>query len=153
MKLWKRGPKRNCHSIWYSVSQRHLRLKMSLSVILEDRISFPFFPWEVETIFNDSWQIRIRSQSHSEWWSCFIFVPALPSDPYYDQPYFCYFSRSSLGVYSIFRSENDIYSPSSPSEIIFFPLSRYVIFWLLSWPFCLNSSLFCIYFTILFPFF
>jgi hypothetical protein len=47
---------------------------------------------------------------------------------------------------SIFRSENDIYSPLL-LKMIFFPLSRHVIFKLPSWPFCLNSSLFCNYFT------
>ncbi len=35
----------------------------------------------------------------------------------------------------------------------FFPLSRHVVFRLLSWPFFLNSSLFCICFTLLLPLF
>ncbi len=35
----------------------------------------------------------------------------------------------------------------------FFPLSRHVVFRLPSWPFCLNSSLFCNYFTLLLPLF
>ncbi len=39
-------------------------------------------------------------------------------------------------------SENDI-----------FPLSRHFVFWFPLWPFCLNSSLFCSYFTFLLPLF
>ncbi len=37
-------------------------------------------------------------------------------------------------------------------KMIFFPLSWYIVFQFLSLPFCLNSSLFCIYFTLYFPF-
>ncbi len=51
---------------------------------------------------------------------------------------------------SIFRSENDIYPPPL-LKIIFFLLSLHVIFRLPSWPFCLNSTLFCNYFTLLLP--
>ncbi len=40
-------------------------------------------------------------------------------------------------------------SPPPLLKIIFFPLSGHVIFRLPSRPFCLNSSLFCIYFTLL----
>ncbi len=53
---------------------------------------------------------------------------------------------------SIFRSENDIYSPPL-MKMIFFPLLGHVVFRLPSWPFCLNSSLFCNYFTLLVPLF
>jgi hypothetical protein len=35
--------------------------------------------------------------------------------------------------------------PSEKKKMIFFPLSRHVVFRLPSWPFCLNSSLFCIF--------
>ncbi len=52
---------------------------------------------------------------------------------------------------SIFWSENDIYSPPPCWKIIFFPLSRHVVFWLVSWPFCLIYSLFCIYLSFHFP--
>ncbi len=52
---------------------------------------------------------------------------------------------------SIFRSENDIYPPPSENDI--FPLSWHVVFRLPSWPFRLNSSLFCNYFTLLLPLF
>ncbi len=38
-------------------------------------------------------------------------------------------------------------------KMIFFPLSQYVIFQPPSWPFCLNSSLYCNYFTLLLPLF
>ncbi len=33
--------------------------------------------------------------------------------------------------------------------MIFFPVSRHIVFRLQSWPFCLNSFLFCNYFTLL----
>ncbi len=42
---------------------------------------------------------------------------------------------------------------SPPSENYIFPLSRHVGFRLLSWPFCLNSTLICIYFPLLLPLF
>jgi hypothetical protein len=45
-------------------------------------------------------------------------------------------------VYSMFWSENDIFSPLVTH-----------LFQLLSSPFCLNSCLFCIYFTLLLPIF
>jgi hypothetical protein len=54
---------------------------------------------------------------------------------------------------SIFRFENDIYSPSPSWKWYFFPLSRFVVYRLPLWLFCLNSSLFCIYFTLLLPLF
>ncbi len=37
--------------------------------------------------------------------------------------------------------------------MIFFPLSQHVVFRLPFWPFCLNSSIFCIYLTLLLPLF
>ncbi len=41
-----------------------------------------------------------------------------------------------------------IFIPLPPClKMIFFPLSRHIVFRLPSWPFCLNSSLFCNYFT------
>ncbi len=54
---------------------------------------------------------------------------------------------------SIFRSENDIYSPPPSENDIFSPLATHCFFLLPSWPFCLNSSLFCNYFTRLLPLF
>jgi hypothetical protein len=55
------------------------------------------------------------------------------------------------GVY-IFRSENYIYSPPPLLKMFFFfPLSQHIVLRLPSWPFCLNSSLFCNHFTLLFP--
>ncbi len=44
-------------------------------------------------------------------------------------------------------------SPPPLRKMIFFPLSPHVVFWLPSWPFCLNSSLFWNYFTLLLPLF
>jgi hypothetical protein len=41
--------------------------------------------------------------------------------------------------------------PAPLSKNYIFPLLRYIIFVLLLSPFCLNSSLFCIYFTLLLP--
>jgi hypothetical protein len=38
-------------------------------------------------------------------------------------------------------------------KMLFVPLSKHVIFRLPSWPFCLNSSLCCIYFILLLPIF
>ncbi len=52
---------------------------------------------------------------------------------------------------SIFWSENDIYPPPLFWKLYSYPLLGHIIFWLLSWLFCLNSSLFCIYFTLLLP--
>ncbi len=46
-----------------------------------------------------------------------------------------------------------IFIPPPPSENDIFLLSRHVIFHLPSWPFFLDSSLFCIYFTLLLPLF
>ncbi len=45
-----------------------------------------------------------------------------------------------------------IFIPPPPQKLFFFPLSQHVVFRLLLCPFCLNSSLFCIYFTSYFPF-
>jgi energy-coupling factor transporter transmembrane protein EcfT len=44
-----------------------------------------------------------------------------------------------------------MFIPPPLLKIIFFPLSRHVIFRLPLWPFCLNSSLFCICYTLSLP--
>ncbi len=46
-----------------------------------------------------------------------------------------------------------IFIPPPFWKLYFLPLSQHVFLGLPSWPFCLNSSLFCNYFTPLFPFF
>ncbi len=54
--------------------------------------------------------------------------------------------------YHIFQFKNDIYfppPPPTPSENDIFPPLATRCFRLPSWPFCLNSSLFCINFTLL----
>jgi hypothetical protein len=53
---------------------------------------------------------------------------------------------------SIFRSENYIYSPSL-LKMIFSPFRDKSFILLPSWHFCIISSLFCIYFTLLLPLF
>ncbi len=45
-----------------------------------------------------------------------------------------------------------IFIPPLP-KMIFSPLSRHIFFQLLSWPFYLNPSLFCIYYILLLPIF
>ncbi len=50
---------------------------------------------------------------------------------------------------SISVQKKYLFPPPPPHlKMIFFPLSRHVVFQLLVWPFCPNSSLFCIYFTL-----
>ncbi len=51
---------------------------------------------------------------------------------------------------SIFWSENNFYSLPL-LKMIFVPLLQHVVFRLPFWPFCPNSSPFCIYFTLLLP--
>ncbi len=61
----------------------------------------------------------------------------------YTRKYFYSSHRYYYSPYqgSIIRSKNIIYFPPF-LKLIFFPLSRHIIFLLPKWPFCLNSSLF-----------
>jgi hypothetical protein len=63
-----------------------------------------------------------------------------------------YSGKFALKQGSLFRSENDIYPPPL-LKMIFFPFLLHIVFPLPSWPFCLNSSLFCNYFFLLLPLF
>ncbi len=60
---------------------------------------------------------------------------------------------NSVRQESLFWPKKDIYSPPPFLKMIFIPLTRQVVFQLLSCPFCLNSSIFCINFTLLLPIF
>ncbi len=58
--------------------------------------------------------------------------------------------KGARGLYFGLKTK---FIPPSFLKWYFFPLSRHVVFPLPSWPFFLNSSLFCIYFTLLLPLF
>ncbi len=53
--------------------------------------------------------------------------------------------NNSPGIFILVRKR---YLSPALLKIIFFPLSQHFVLRLLSWPFCFNSFLFCIYFTI-----
>jgi hypothetical protein len=60
--------------------------------------------------------------------------------------------KTSRGLY--FGPKTIFITPPPPLlKIIFFPLSGHLVFRLPLWPFYLNSSLFCNYFTLLLPLF
>ncbi len=60
-----------------------------------------------------------------------------------------FFHLVQSGVYISVRKQ--YLFPPPFWKLYFFPLSRHVVFWLPSLPFCLNSSLLCNYFTLLLP--
>ncbi len=100
----------------------------------------------LETVFNLIFWREFHQYNIPTFWNQheildFFYIPNIT---YYKKKIFsthmCYFSifwtqKPIQG--SIFRSENDIYSPPL-LKMIFFPLSRHVVFRLPSWPFFLN---------------
>ncbi len=60
-------------------------------------------------------------------------------------------SETEVYFTGVFISVRKRYLFSPLLKILFFPLSKHIIFRLPSWPFCLNSSLCCIYFILLLP--
>ncbi len=63
--------------------------------------------------------------------------------------------RDSPASRGLYFGQKTIFIPPPPTfwKLYFIPLSQHIVFRLPSWPFCFNSSLFCIYFTLLLPLF